>query len=76
MQENKILSRIFGSKRDTNGEWRRLYNEKLHSLYRIVRVIRSRRLKWAGHAARMEDGRSAFKMLTRYTYRKKTSRKT
>ena len=53
--------------RDENGEWRRLHNEELHSLYRspnIVRVIKSRRLSWAGHVARMEEGRSAFKILT------------
>ena len=53
-------------KRDESGEWRRLHNEKLHSLYRshnIVRVIRSRRFRWAGHVARMEEGRSAFKIL-------------
>ena len=46
---------------------RRLHNEKLHSLYRspnIVRVIKSRRLRWAGHVARMEEGGSAFKILT------------
>ena len=51
-------------KRDENGEWRRLHNEELHSLYRspIVRVIESRRLRWAGHVARMEEGRSAFKI--------------
>ena len=62
-----ILRRIFGPKRDENGEWRRLHNEELHSLYRspnIVRVIKSRRLIWAGHVARMEEGRSAFKILT------------
>ena len=50
-----------------NGEWRRLHNEELHSLYRspnIVRVIKYRRLRWAGHVARMEEGRSAFKILT------------
>ena len=44
-----------------------LFNEELHSLYRspnIVRVIKSRRLRWAGHVARMEEGRSAFKILT------------
>ena len=44
-----------------------MYNEKLHSLYRspnLVRVIKSRRLKWVGHVARMEEGRSAFKILT------------
>jgi hypothetical protein len=43
------------------------HNEELHSLYRstnIVRVIKSRRLRWGGHAARMEEGRSAFKILT------------
>ena len=50
-----------GPKRDENGEWRRLHNEELHSLYRssnIVRVIKSKRLRWAGHIARMEEGRS------------------
>ena len=49
--ENRILRRIFG-------EWRRLHKEELHGLYRspnIVRVIKSRRLKWAGHIARMEE---------------------
>ena len=62
--ENRILRRIFGPKRDENG---RLHNEELHSLYRspnIVRAIKSRRLRWAGHVARMEEGRSAFKILT------------
>ena len=65
--ENRILRRIFGPKKDGNGEWRRLHNEELHSLYRspkIARAIQSRRLRWAGHVARMEEGRSAFKMLT------------
>ena len=50
-----------------NGEWRRLHNEELHSLYRspnIVRVIKSRILSWAGHLARMEEGMSAFKIVT------------
>ena len=58
---------MFGPKRDENGEWRRLHNKELHSLYsspNIVRVIKSRRLRWAGHVARMEEGRSAFKILT------------
>ena len=48
-------------------EWRRLHNEELHSSYRspnIVRVIKSSRLRWAGHLARMEEGRSAIKILT------------
>ena len=65
--ENRILRRISGPKRGENGEWRRLDNEELHNFYRspyIVRVIKSRRLRWAGHVTRMEEGRSAFKILT------------
>ena len=65
--ENRILRRIFGPKRDENGEWRRLHNEEIHSLYRlpnIVKMIKSRRLRWAGHIVRMEEGKSAFKNLT------------
>ena len=49
------------------GGWRRVHNEELHSLYRspnIVRVIKSRRLRWAEYVARMEEGRSALKILT------------
>ena len=55
--ENRTLRRIFVPKRDENGEWRRFHNEELHSLYRspnIVKVIKSRRLRWAGHVVRME----------------------
>ena len=61
----RILRRRTGSKRDEIGEWRRLHNEELHSLYRspnIVRVIKSTRLRWAGHVARMEEGKSAIKI--------------
>ena len=56
------MRQIFGPKRDENGEWRRLQSEELQSLYRspnIVRVIKSRKLRWTGHVARMEEGRSA-----------------
>ena len=63
----RVLRRIFGPKRDENGERRRLHNEELHSLYRSpnkVRVTKSRRLRLAGHVAKMEEGRSAFKILT------------
>ena len=65
--ENRILRQIFVPKSDENGEWRRFHNEEIHSLYRspnIVRVIKSRRLRWVGHVARMEVRRSAFKILT------------
>jgi hypothetical protein len=64
--EKRIPRKIFGTKRDENGEWTKLRDEELHSLYRspnIVRVIKSRRLRWTGHVARMEEGRSAFKIL-------------
>ena len=65
--ENRILRRIFGPKRDENREWRRLHNEEVHSMYRslnIFRVIKCRRLRWVGHVTRMEEGRTAFKILT------------
>ena len=64
---NRILRRIFGPKRDENGEKRRFHNEELHSLYRspnIARMIKARRLRRAGYVARMEEGRSIFKILT------------
>ena len=64
---NRILRRLFGPKRDENVEWRKLRNEELHSLYRspnVVRVIKYGILRWAGHVARMEEGRSDFKILT------------
>jgi hypothetical protein len=55
--ENKVLRRIFGPKRDEEtGEWRRLHNEELNDLYsspNIMRVMKSRRKRWAGHVARM-----------------------
>ena len=63
---NKILIRIIRAKRDANGEWRRLRNEELHNLYRspnIVRVLKSRILRWVCHVARIEE-MSSFKILT------------
>ena len=65
--EDRILRQIFGCKRDENGKWRRLHNEVIHSLYHssnIVRVVKSRRLRWVGHIAWLEEVRSAFKTLT------------
>jgi hypothetical protein len=54
------LRKIFGPKRDEDGSWRKLHNDELHSLYyssNIVRVIKSRRMRWVGHVARMGVGR-------------------
>jgi hypothetical protein len=65
--ENKVLRRIFGSKRDeVTGGWRKLHNEELHGLYSshsIIRVIKSRRMRWAGHVARMGEVRDAYSIL-------------
>ena len=61
------MRRIFGTKRDENEKWRRIHIEELHSLYRspnIVRVIKFKRLRWADYVVRMEERRSAFKILT------------
>jgi hypothetical protein len=57
--ESRVLRRIFGSKGDeVTGEWRRMHNKELYALYsssNIIRVIKSRRLRWAGHVARMGE---------------------
>jgi len=65
--ENMVLRRIFGPRRDeVTGEWRRLHNEELNDLYsshNIVRVIKSRRMRWAGHVARMGEEREVYRVL-------------
>jgi hypothetical protein len=61
--ENRVLRRIFGPKREENGLCRKLHNDELHSLYsspNIVRVIISRRMRWAGHVACMGEGRGVY----------------
>ena len=65
--ENKVLRRILGPRRDdVTGEWRRLHNEELNDLYcspNIVRVIKWRRMVWAGHVARMGEERGVYRVL-------------
>ena len=67
MSENRVLRRIFGPKRDeVTGEWRKLHSEELNDLYcssNIVRVIKSRRMRWAGHVARMGERRGVYRVL-------------
>ena len=62
--ENRVLRRVFGPKRDeVTGEWRKLHNQELSDLYslpNIVRVVKSRRMRWAGHVARMGRGAQGF----------------
>jgi hypothetical protein len=62
--ENRVLRRIFGPNRDeVTGGWRKLHNEELHGLYSspsIVRVIKARRMRWAGHVARMGEVRGEY----------------
>jgi hypothetical protein len=65
--EKRVLRRIFGPKRDeVTGEWRRLHNEELNDLYsspNIIRVIKSRKIRWAGNVARMGEKRDAYRIL-------------
>jgi hypothetical protein len=67
MFENKVVRRIFGPKRDeVTGEWRKLHNEELHVLYSspdIIRQMNSRRMRWAGHVARIGEERKMYRVL-------------
>ena len=67
VSENRVLRRVFGHKRDeVTGEWRKLHNEELRDLYslpNIVRVVKSRRMRLAGHVARMGEGRGVHRVL-------------
>ena len=65
--ENMVLRRIFGPRRnEVTGEWRRLHNEELNGLYsspNIVRMKKSRKMRWAGHVARMGEERGVYRVL-------------
>jgi hypothetical protein len=67
--EKRVLRRIFGAKRyKLAGEWRKLHNEELNDLHsspNIVRVIKSRRMRWAGYVARMGERRGLYRVLVR-----------
>jgi hypothetical protein len=65
--ENRVLRRIFGKKKDeVTGEWRKLHNEEFVILYSspsIIRIIKSKRMSWAGHVARMGEEMNAYRLL-------------
>jgi hypothetical protein len=65
--ENRVLRRVFGPKRDeVTGEWRKLHNDELNDLYslpNIVRMVKSRQMRWAGHVARMGKNRGVHRVL-------------
>jgi hypothetical protein len=64
--ENRVLRKIFGPKREEDGWGRKLHNDELHNLYsspNIVKVIKSRRMRWTGHVARMGEGRDVYRVL-------------
>jgi hypothetical protein len=65
--ENRLLRRIFGPKKDeVTGEWRKLHNEELHHLYSspsIIRIMKSRSMRWAGHVARIGEKKNAYRLL-------------
>jgi hypothetical protein len=79
--ENRVLRRIFGPNRDeVTGDWRKLHNEELHNLYsssNIIRMIKSRRMRWAGHEERMgRRGMCIGFWLESQKKKKETTRKT
>jgi hypothetical protein len=66
VSENCALRRMFGPKREEDGSWRKLHNDELHSLYssqNVVRMIKSRKMRFAGHVARMGEGRGVYRIL-------------
>jgi hypothetical protein len=66
VSENRVLRRIFGPKREEYGSWRKLHNDEIHGLYssqNIVKVIKSRKMRWAGHVALMREERGVYGVL-------------
>jgi hypothetical protein len=77
--ENSVLSRIFEPKREEEGSWRKLDNNELHSLYsslNIVRVIKTKRMRWEGHVACMGEGRGVYRVFGCEVQRQETTTKT
>jgi hypothetical protein len=73
--ENRVLRRIFGPKRDeVTEDWRELHNEELHNFYSspsIIRIIKSRRMRWAGHVAHIGAERNSYRILMKRPERKR-----
>jgi hypothetical protein len=80
MFENTVLRRIFGPKRDeVTGEWKELHNKELHILYSspdFIRQMKSRRMRWAGHVARVGEERKVYRVMVWESPKKETSWKT
>jgi hypothetical protein len=77
--ENRVLRGIFGPRRDEVTGWRKLHNGELHNLYSspdIVRQIKSRRMRWVGHVARMGEGKNLYRVLVGKARREKNTWKT
>jgi hypothetical protein len=78
--ENRVPRRVFGPKRDeVIGGWRKLHNEELHNLYfspSIIKIIKSRRMRWAGHVTRMREEEECIWNFGGKAGRKETTRKT
>jgi hypothetical protein len=74
--ENRVLRRIFGPKRDeVTGDWRKLHNEEFHNLYslpNIIRMIKSRRMRWTGHVTQMGAKRTSYRILVGKPGRKRS----
>jgi hypothetical protein len=77
VSEKRVLRRIFGSRGDeVTGKWRKLHNEELHNLYistNIIRQVKSRRMRWAGHVARFERGQEGVQGFGGKARRKETT---